>query len=99
MTNKTITPTIDELNAYEKKWRRIFSAHGLVLAAALSYLVAFYYSSWNYNRVCYVVGSLAAIGCLYAAKKLRDVEKVDAVVYSEALLNGHMDDGVEDIND
>ncbi|MFZ6819320.1 hypothetical protein [Undibacterium sp. Ji22W] len=99
MTNKILILTIDELNAYEKKWRRIFSAHGLVLVAALGYLVAFYYSPWNYNRVCYVVGSLAAIACLHAAKKLRDVERVDAIVFSEALLDGHMDDGVEDIDD
>ncbi|MBC3873123.1 hypothetical protein [Undibacterium flavidum] len=90
--------TNNELNAFEQKWRRVFSAYGTVLASALVYLVAFY-PRGNEKSVCYVLGSLSAIGCLHAAKKLRDTERVDSVVDVENLIGGHMDGGVGDLDD
>lgn len=91
--------TLAELNAYEKKWRRIFSFYGLILVATLIYLVAFYYSPWSNAPACYVIGSLSVIGCLHAAKKLRDIDSVNAAVDAEILLGIHNDDSLEDIDD
>lgn len=99
MPQKNFLLTVDQLNAYEKKWRRIFSFYGLILVATLIYLVAFYYSPWSKAPACYVIGSLSVIGCLHAAKKLRDVERVDAVVDAEMLLGVHSDDSLGDIDD
>lgn len=96
---KTLLLTLAERQAYEQKWRRIFSFYGLILATALIYMVAFYYSPRSYAPACYVIGSFSAIGCLHAAKKLRDIDRFDAAVDAQILLGAHNDDSLEDIDD
>nr|WP_315486474.1 hypothetical protein [uncultured Undibacterium sp.] len=96
---KTLVLSLAERLAYEQKWRRIFSFYGVILAAALIYMVAFYYSQRSYAPACYVIGSFSAIGCLYAAKKLRDIDRVDAAVDAQILLGAHNDDALGDIDD
>ena len=99
MQQKTLFLSLAKRQAYEQKWRRIFSFYGLILAAALIYMVAFYYSPWSYAPACYAIGSSSAIGCLHAARKLRDIDRVDAAVDAQILLGAHNDDSLGDIDD
>lgn len=99
MPQKILLLTAAERNAYEQKWRRVFSFYVLILAAALIYLVTFYYSPWSYAPACYVIGSFSVIGCLHAAKKLRDIDRVNAAVDAEILLGVHNDNSLGDIDD
>ena len=96
---KTVFLTLAEREAYEQKWRRVFSFYGLILAAALTYLVTFYYSPWSYTPVCYVIGSLSVIGCLHAGKKLRDLDRVNAAIDAQLLLGAHSNESHDDIDD
>jgi uncharacterized membrane protein len=99
LPQKTVFLTLAERQAYEQKWRRVFSVYGLILAATLTYLVAFYYSPWSYAPVCYVIGSLSVIGCLHAGKKLRDLDRVNAAIDAQLLLGAHSNELHDDIDD
>jgi Na+/melibiose symporter-like transporter len=87
----------EEWNAFERKWRLIFSGVGFVLIVALLDLVAFFPAGGE-KFLCYSIGSISVIGCLYVAKKLRNVDRVHAAVDTEILLDTHMHHGPEDFD-
>lgn len=87
-----------ESNAIVHKWRLAFSAYGSVLIATLIYLLAFF-PQGDDKSLCYILASFSVIGCLHAAKKLRDSERARAAVDAEILSGTQMDEGFGDFDD
>lgn len=89
--------TIGELEKFESHWKRVFAVAAGFLVICLVDLVTL--SARGAEAIlCYSFGSVAAIAALYAAKKLRDVERADAVVEGE-LLNAGCHPGLPEIVD
>ena len=78
-----------ELTKFEARWKRVFAVAAGIFVLCLLDLVTF--SARGAEGVfCYSVGSIAALAGLYAAKKLRDPERVDVIVDGQWLsANSH----------
>lgn len=83
-----------ELNKFEMRWKRVFSVAAGVLVLCLVDLVTFS-ARGSEGVLCYSIGSIAAIAGLYAAKKLRDAERIDAIVDGE-WLNANVNLDIDD---
>jgi hypothetical protein len=77
-----------ELDAYECQWKRVFAVAAAALVVALVYLVALQ-PSGTIGFLAYTLGAIAVCVCLYAGKRLRDVERVNAVVHGSWLREAH----------
>lgn len=63
-----------ELDQFERRWKRVFSvAAGVLVLCLLD--IAWFFSEWPSRTVSYSVGSVSVLVGLYAAKKLRDLER------------------------
>ncbi len=77
-----------ELDAYERHWKRVFAIAAAVLVMALVYLVAIQPTGTG-GFLAYTLGAIAVCVCLYAGKRLRDCERVNAVVHGSWLREAH----------
>ena len=73
-----------QLDKFEQEWKRAFAISAGVLAVCLLVLLMFA-STGTLGFVAYSIGGLAVVGCLYAAKKLRDVERANAAIDASVL--------------
>lgn len=73
-------------------WIATFAVSAGVLVCGLVYITAFA-SLRGYASAAYVVCSCAALLCLFAARKLRDSERVGATVDGAWLARAHAPDG------
>lgn len=75
----------DEFLGFLSKWRKVFSIFGAVLALILIDLVAFHPVGMH-QALDLSIGFVCVLICLYAGKKLRDVERVDAIIDADELM-------------
>jgi|GEM_PF-5786160 len=74
-----------------EKWLALFRLSGAVLVASLLGLVL----PWHelVSRVCWVTGGISLAVCLWAAKKMRDAKRGEALADAACLKDGHVPDG------
>lgn len=77
-----------EMDAYERRWKRVFALSAAALVVALVYLVALR-PTGTAGFLAYTLGAVAVCVGLYAAKRLRDVERTHAVVDGSWLREVH----------
>jgi hypothetical protein len=66
--------SVDELDNFESRWSLIFKISVAVLLLCLLDLAVFS-TAWPGELVCYTVGAISSLVAIYAAKKLRDIER------------------------
>jgi hypothetical protein len=66
--------SVDELDNFESRWRLIFKISAAVLLLCLLDLAVFS-NAWPGELACYTVGAISSLVAIYAAKKLRDIER------------------------
>lgn len=84
--------TAEELQKFQTKWQGIFSSFGAILVLILIDFVAFH-PSGAHKLAILSFGFLSILVCLYAGKKLRDVERVDATIAAQELMSVESYDG------
>lgn len=78
-------------------WQITFRISGTFLALSLIGLVL--PLDRGVSLVCWIVGGLSLPICLFAAKKLKDREKVDSLADAAWLKDGHFSEGLPDVAD
>ncbi len=87
--------TSEELDQFERKWKIIFTIFAVVLAGAL--LDHLLRSPHGVEALwCYSLGAFGLIVCLWAASKLRDAARHDAVIGGVELLGEDLSIGDSD---
>jgi len=69
-------------------WSAVFAGGAATLIAALVPLVALRVRG-GVGLACFLVGGVAGLACLYAAKKLRDGRRADAALEGDWLRQVH----------
>lgn len=79
--------TLQELERYDRRWKRVFAASAFVLVLCLVDL--FPMQATGLERFsCYTIGSFSALIALLAARRLGDADRAEAVAGGE-WLNAH----------
>lgn len=81
----------------ENDWRLTFRISGSLLVLSLIGLVL--PLNREISLICWVIGGVSLPVCLLAAKKLKDVEKVDALADATWLKDDHFSEGTPDAAD
>lgn len=89
----SVLMTATELDQFERRWKRVFSVAACVLVLCILD-IALFFSEWPSRTGAYAVGAVSVSIGLYAAKKLRDLERGRAVV-DGAWLNRAENEGGE----
>jgi hypothetical protein len=66
--------SVDELDNSKSRWSLIFKVSVAVLLLCLLDIAVFL-TAWPGDLVCYTVGAISSLVAIYAARKLRDIER------------------------